>query len=648
MHYGRFHRDVNPARGGGSIDLVHAQEAGNDTIPVDVPPVVPEDVPVEPEPVQDTEPEPIEDPEPVQDPDPVKEPEPVQEPEPVNNGTARDLLEPRIHEGDRKIILEPVKEPEPVQEPEPVKEPEPVQEPEPVKDPKPVRDLDLDIDRAVNHNDTIILQPEPVKEPEPVKDIEPVKEPKPMAKPQPPRILNSVGNITTKANIGERLFIVADLTGKHGMKFNYTVTIVDVSGKAVHIGKNKGSISESGMAIPKVVWTPNRAGTFDVRIESRQVGGNLIDSKTIQFMVVDPRFKPLDADERYSITNLRIVDGSGNPLSSIRVNDTVLVSADLGNRHNFEQEFEFIVGVTGPYGYMKKSSVTGSIVPGGTFSPAIRYEFERSGFYRADIQVRIPGTLIDMVDPVNIPFTVKCSTIMSKSADDGTCLMEISHAHLADQAANEVTDIKAGDRVDMVATFKNNGDGFQKFTYVAYIQKDGIPKREYITTNVGPNRSTNSGISWTPMEDGIYKITVYARQGADSMVDFSVPVSYIIRVGDDLPAIGKISIGDPSTSGDLKVGQEVEITSRITNNQDVGQRHDYIIHVADDEGTVVHISWATQDVEAGGHADPAISWTPDGPGTYEITTFVWTSLTDTPDALASPATSTIIVEDASN
>lgn len=81
-----------------------------------------------------------------------------------------------------------------------------------------------------------------------------------------------------------------------------------------------------------------------------------------------------------------------------------------------------------------------------------------------------------------------------------------------------------------------------------------------------------------------------------------------------------------SVVDNVNVNQQVNISSTMTNNQDVTQEFVYIVQIKDEQGIVVSISWI------GGESAPAktftssLSWTADKLGQYTIDIFVWEDL----------------------
>ena len=95
------------------------------------------------------------------------------------------------------------------------------------------------------------------------------------------------------------------------------------------------------------------------------------------------------------------------------------------------------------------------------------------------------------------------------------------------------------------------------------------------------------------------------------------------------------SFGNSLTS--VSVDQQVQITADVINGQDRTQSFAYLVQIQDANGVTVSLSWIEGSLNPGQSLSPAQSWTPDAPGAYTATVFVWESV-DNPTALSPPGT----------
>ena len=88
---------------------------------------------------------------------------------------------------------------------------------------------------------------------------------------------------------------------------------------------------------------------------------------------------------------------------------------------------------------------------------------------------------------------------------------------------------------------------------------------------------------------------------------------------------------------------QIQIVGNIVNNQNFVQKFVYIFQVKNSDNTIESISWISGEISAGKNLDVSQSWNPKKSGTYDVETFVWSSLTD-PLTLSLPTSTSILVE----
>jgi len=132
--------------------------------------------------------------------------------------------------------------------------------------------------------------------------------------------------------------------------------------------------------------------------------------------------------------------------------------------------------------------------------------------------------------------------------------------------------------------------------------------------------------------------------------DMTLPEPY--TDSDDLTIAGTLTIGTAypplerapaanarvvdafgSSVAEVSVGQQVQIAADVSNGQSKDQAFAYLVQVQDGNGVTVSLAWITGSLTGGQSMSPALSWTPDGSGSYTATVFVWESV-DNPTALS--------------
>lgn len=101
------------------------------------------------------------------------------------------------------------------------------------------------------------------------------------------------------------------------------------------------------------------------------------------------------------------------------------------------------------------------------------------------------------------------------------------------------------------------------------------------------------------------------------------------------------SLGNPLQT--LSQNNQVQIVGSITNEQNFVQKFVYIFQVKNSDNYVESLSWIQGEISPNQALDVSQSWNPQKSGSYQIETFVWTSLKD-PTALSIPNFKLINVE----
>ena len=81
------------------------------------------------------------------------------------------------------------------------------------------------------------------------------------------------------------------------------------------------------------------------------------------------------------------------------------------------------------------------------------------------------------------------------------------------------------------------------------------------------------------------------------------------------------------------VDQQVLIVADVTNALDRQLPFAYIVQIQDEDDVVVSLGWLAGSLSPNQVLSPALSWTPQDPGAYHATIFVWEGI-DNPVALS--------------
>ena len=98
-----------------------------------------------------------------------------------------------------------------------------------------------------------------------------------------------------------------------------------------------------------------------------------------------------------------------------------------------------------------------------------------------------------------------------------------------------------------------------------------------------------------------------------------------------LTELDRVSIAEPklvnafgsSLGNSITVGQQVQVASDITNNQEKSQDFLYLVQIKDEIGYAVSVGWISGQLTPNQKFSPSLSWTPKEAGEYTAEIFVW-------------------------
>ena len=101
--------------------------------------------------------------------------------------------------------------------------------------------------------------------------------------------------------------------------------------------------------------------------------------------LVGPRIAPL---ERVPIANPRVIDSFGISVLQVKVDQQIQITADISNQNIASQSFIYLAQIQDSSGAVQSLSwITGNLVKGQSFSPAVSWIPEISGEYAATVFV---------------------------------------------------------------------------------------------------------------------------------------------------------------------------------------------------------------------------------------------------------------------
>ncbi|MGH9858357.1 MAG: hypothetical protein ACRD4B_10980, partial [Acidobacteriota bacterium] len=83
---------------------------------------------------------------------------------------------------------------------------------------------------------------------------------------------------------------------------------------------------------------------------------------------------------------------------------------------------------------------------------------------------------------------------------------------------------------------------------------------------------------------------------------------------------------DGTVLSEVGIGQQVALSTTITNDNDSKQPFTCIFDVRDSNGVTVYLSWLSGTLPPNDRFDIGLSWNPEKRGSYEVRTFVVSDL----------------------
>jgi hypothetical protein len=125
--------------------------------------------------------------------------------------------------------------------------------------------------------------------------------------------------------------------------------------------------------------------------------------------------------------------------------------------------------------------------------------------------------------------------------------------------------------------------------------------------------------------------------------------TFVVNIGAVGPGTGTTTptepaVRDPSGGAVSTIvpGQQVVLTTTVTNNIDEDVPAVILVEVRDSSGITQFLAWQTATIDADGRVEVGLSWTPDRSGDYQVRTFVISSLNN-PQVLSEVKTTQITV-----
>lgn len=136
----------------------------------------------------------------------------------------------------------------------------------------------------------------------------------------------------------------------------------------------------------------------------------------------------------------------------------------------------------------------------------------------------------------------------------------------------------------------------------------------------------------------------YSKRNPDRIFTIQVPIGKPIPMSENTEAETPVTKDfEGNKLENVTAGHQVWLSTEIENNLEVDKAFVVLLEVRDPDGVTIFLEWQTAMVGPNGTVEVAIPWVPDTNGTYEIRTFVLSSLTNSPEVLSTVKQSQVIV-----
>jgi hypothetical protein len=134
----------------------------------------------------------------------------------------------------------------------------------------------------------------------------------------------------------------------------------------------------------------------------------------------------------------------------------------------------------------------------------------------------------------------------------------------------------------------------------------------------------------------------FEEEEDDKDFTFVVPIGAAGVLGSATPSAPSVRDASGGAVGTITVGQQVVLTTTVTNNIDDELPFVALVEVRDSSGITIFLAWQTGVMDAGDRNEVGLSWTPEEAGDYVVRTFVISNLSN-PQVLSDVVTTNITV-----
>jgi hypothetical protein len=124
--------------------------------------------------------------------------------------------------------------------------------------------------------------------------------------------------------------------------------------------------------------------------------------------------------------------------------------------------------------------------------------------------------------------------------------------------------------------------------------------------------------------------------------NFVVSVGAMGTMNSTTPSVPTLKDVQGKTLSSVQQGQQVVLSTTVNNNENQETPFVAIVEVRDSNDVTTYLAWQTGTLNANGHAEVGLSWTPSQSGNYQVRTFILSDLSN-PSILSAVQSSQITV-----
>ena len=84
-----------------------------------------------------------------------------------------------------------------------------------------------------------------------------------------------------------------------------------------------------------------------------------------------------------------------------------------------------------------------------------------------------------------------------------------------------------------------------------------------------------------------------------------------------------VNVFDDPLGNSITVGQKIQVSADVTNNQENTQPFSYLVQIKEESGYVVSVVWFSAQLAPNQKLSPSVSWIPKESGEFIAEIFVW-------------------------